>query len=371
MKMKDIRGGNWNILVIGCLFFVLLLAGCGSAPAGQPDPTEPKVEKETARDETGQDIDAAVLPEKRVKVVATIFPLADIVGNVGGELVEVTTLLAPGASPHTFEPTVEQARFVADADLVFFIGGGLDDWAVRLAEAAGDMGMVAMMDTVEAWVLEYNPIHLDGEDHDDHNHHDHDNGHEHDHHTHIHNDDQQGQDHHHHHGPHDPHIWLDPVLVKDIMAPQIAEKLQGVYPGGSTTFQANLANFQEELELLNWEIADAVKLFQQSRFISYHSAWNYFARRYGLEEVAAVEEFPGKEPSAKWMAELVKLAAAHDIRVIFAEPQFGGNAARVIAEEIGGEVLLLDPLGGKGVLERESYLELMRYNLLILTKAMQ
>ncbi len=355
--MKRSLDALLKIVIVICFFSVLLLNGCSPATSEQseqPDSTQIQIEEQGK-----QDIEATVPEEEKVKVVATIFPLADIVDQVGGELVEVNVLLGSGASPHTFEPTVEQARFVTDADLVFFIGGGLDDWAVRLAEAAGNVGLVAMMDASEDWVLDYDPIHLDEEhDHD----HDHDHGHEHD------DDD---HDHDHHHGPHDPHIWLDPMIVKDVIAPLIAGQLQEVYPQGSEVFQENLARFQDELDLLNREIAEAVGSFQQKRFISYHSAWNYFAWRYGLEEVAAVEEFPGKEPSAKWMAELVKLAAANNIQVIFAEPQLGGNAAQVIAEEIGGEVLLLDPLGGKGVRERESYVELMRYNLKILTEAMR
>jgi ABC-type Zn uptake system ZnuABC Zn-binding protein ZnuA len=84
-----------------------------------------------------------------------------------------------------------------------------------------------------------------------------------------------------------------------------------------------------------------------------------------------VEEFPGKEPSAKWLEELVKLADLHNIRVIFAEPQLGNRVAEVIASEIGGKVLLLDPLGGEGVPGRESYLELIRYNAEIFRQALQ
>ena len=338
----------FKMVAIICFFFVLLLTGCSPAPSGDPEAAQINVE-----DEATQDIEAAAGAGKTVKVVATIFPLADIVRQLGGEFVEVTTLLGSGASPHTFEPTVEQARFITDADLVFFIGGGLDDWAMRLAEAAGNTGLVAMMDAAEDWIPDYDPIHLGEEPY----HHDHSND--------------EANTYGHDHGSYDPHIWLDPMIVKDFIAPLIAGQLQEVYPQGGALFQGNLAHFQAELDLLNAEIAEAVGNYQQKRFISYHSAWNYFARRYGLEEVAAVEEFPGKEPSVKWMVELVKLAAAHDITVIFGEPQLGGSTAQVIAEEIGGEVLLLDPLGGIGISDRESYFELMRYNLKILNEAMR
>jgi ABC-type Zn uptake system ZnuABC Zn-binding protein ZnuA len=164
---------------------------------------------------------------------------------------------------------------------------------------------------------------------------------------------------------------MDPVLVKEQIAPLLSKELKSIYPQGSIFFEENLQSFQHRLEALHNEINEMTASFPQKRFISFHSAWNYFARRYGLEEVASVEKFPGKEPSAKWLAELVKLADLHDIRVIFAEPQLGNKVAEIIAGEIGGKVLLLDPLGGKGLPERESYLELIRYNANIFRQALQ
>ncbi len=309
---------------------------------------------------------------QRVKVVTTVFPLADIIRHIGGQGVEVTTLLAAGASPHTYEPTVEQAKAVAGADLVIFIGGGLDNWAVKLAEGAPQVRLLEIMERLEHLLLDYNLLHLAHADKDHHEHdHDHAHDHAHDHdHDHDHEDEGDGDHHHHHHGPHDPHFWLDPLLVKEVIAPLIAGELQSVNKQWESIFQENLARFQDELDELHEEIAAQVATFRQKRFISYHSAWNYFAHRYGLEEVAAVEEFPGKEPSARWMAELVKLAAQHDIKVLFAEPQLGGNTAAVIAREMGGEVLLLDPLGGEGIPGRDDYFALLRYNTKILSQAL-
>jgi len=169
----------------------------------------------------------------------------------------------------------------------------------------------------------------------------------------------------------DPHIWLDPLLVKDLIAPFIAAELKSVCPKKSVFIDGNLASFQQELEILHEEIAALTASFSGKRFISYHSAWGYFADRYGLEEVATLEEFPGKEPSAKWLSELISLADLHDIQVIFAEVQLGTKAAETIATEIGGEVLLLDPLGGESLPGREDYCRLMRYNAAIFQKALQ
>src|SRR5512139_561685 len=117
-----------------------------------------------------------------VRVVATIFPLADVVRQVGGDEVEVVTLLPPGASPHTFEPTPEQARQVATARVFVDVGAGLDGWAARLRAARTEPLIVV---TATAGVTL-----LDGD----------------------------------HHGG-DPHVWLDPVLVRDHVVGAIVEGL--------------------------------------------------------------------------------------------------------------------------------------------------
>jgi ABC-type Zn uptake system ZnuABC Zn-binding protein ZnuA len=132
-----------------------------------------------------------------------------------------------------------------------------------------------------------------------------------------------------------------------------------------------LEEYQEKLERLHREIITTIDGFSRKKFISYHSAWNYFARRYGLEEIAAVEPFPGQEPSARWLAQLVHLAKEYQVDVLFAEPQLSSKTAKVIAGEIKGRVLILDPLGGAGIEGRECYLDLIRFNLEIFRVALE
>lgn len=347
------------VLIISCVLLVIPAGGCAEKNTHEqvPPAVDLNVNQETAQQ------------QKKIKVVTTIFPLADIIGQVGGEGVEVTSLLVAGASPHTYEPSVEQAKAVANADIVVYIGGGLDDWVLKPAEGTRQARLLEIMGHMQDLLLGYDPLHLPYEEGHRHSHdnkhghgHEHDDGHEHGH--------DAEYDYGHHHGPHDPHIWLDPLLVRDLVAPLLAAELSAVNSEWQSVFQENLARFQVALTQLHEEIEALVGGFKHKRFISYHSAWNYYARRYGLEEVAAVEEFPGKEPSARWMAELVRLAAQYEIKVLFAEPQLGGNTAAVIAREIGGEVLLLDPLGGEGVPGRSDYISLLRYNTQMLTRAL-
>jgi len=287
----------------------------------------------------------------KIKVVTTIFPLADIVCRVGGEKVEVKCLLSAGDSPHTFEPTPGQARDVARAELLFYIGGGLDDWVLGLAGEEEAVEIEVMEHLKGEQLLDYEHLHLE-RDREKQSY-------------------KKSHDHNHCHGPRDPHVWLDPIKVKEIISPLVKENLSRVSPEKEDYFNNNLEEFQRKLAELDEEIKETATGFTRSGFISYHSAWNYYAERYGLEEVAAVEEFPGDEPSGMWLRELVQLSEEYDIEVIFAEPQLRKQNAEIIAEEIDGEVLILDPLGGEKVPGRDGYLELMRYNTELFEKALE
>lgn len=292
--------------------------------------------------ETGKVVHDAQEVEN-INIITTIFPLADIITSIGGERVEVTTLLSPGDSPHTFEPSVEQARKTSEASLMFYIGGGLDDWAVDLARGEG-VPTVEVMEHMDQRILDYDTIHLEEDNH-------------------------HGCEH--YHGSDDPHVWMDPVLVKEVIVPLVYGELKAVSPEDESYFTENLGSYQEALEELHQDIEKTVKGFSEKRFISYHSAWNYFAHRYCLEEAAAIEVFPGKEPSARWLTELVDLAGEKNIQVIFAEPQLRDKSAETIAEEIDGKVMILDPLGGEGIPGRESYVELIQYNLEVFKEALE
>ncbi|MBO8128367.1 MAG: zinc ABC transporter substrate-binding protein [Peptococcaceae bacterium] len=312
---------------------------------------------------TSERDEAAKNEPDKIKVVASIFPLADITREIGGERVEVVTLLPSGASPHTFEVTPGQMKELSNARVLIQVGAGLDDWATKAVEAANsEIKVVKVTEGIE--LLKYEHHHHDGDaaPHEEH-HHDGDEAHQ----EGQHEGDAEDRPHHeveeeHHHAG-DPHVWTDPILVRDNIVPAITEALCRVDPEGSDVYQEHMRAYQEKLTELHDEINDKVSQFANSRFIAYHSAWNYFARRYGLEEAAVIQEAPGKEPTPTWIAKVVDLAHQTGVKVIFAEPQFNDQAARVIAAEFGGQVVQLDPLGGAGLEGRDSYVSLIRYNL--------
>lgn len=263
----------------------------------------------------------------KVMVVVTIPPLADFARQIGGDRVEVTTLLAPGASPHTFEPTPSLAKAAAEADLFVCIGLDVDHWLEGLLPDDAAVITATELDGIELIV-----------------------------------DDHQEE---HHHTRANPHAWLDP-LYAEIISMAIAEELVKIDHQGKGAYQENLEGYLTKLDSLHARIQTTVNSFASRKYVSFHPAWAYFARRYRLERVAVIAESPGKEPTPRHLEEVVKTIKTSGAKAVFAEPQLSPKAAEVIAEEAGVEVLFLDPLGK----ENEGYIDLIERNLTVLKGAM-
>ena len=265
------------------------------------------------------------LAEVKPRVVATIFPVADMVRRIGGGAVDVVSLLPAGASPHTFEPTPAQMRDVAGAALVVRVGAKLDDWALKLLAAASvPPPLVTITDGIE--------LLRDVE---------------------AESDDRHGAD---------PHVWLDPILVRDQILPSLLGALKRLLPGREDMLDHACDNYRSELTRLDADLAATLAHLDNLGFVAFHSAWRYFARRYGLEQIGAVEEFPGKEPSARAMAALVESARRNHVRALIIEPQFSPRLGEQVASEFKGKVVMADPQGNADVEGRGSYLDLMRFN---------
>src|SRR5439155_8240531 len=119
------------------------------------------------------------------------------------------------------------------------------------------------------------------------------------------------------------------------------------------------------------ELRERISRFTLHEIVTFHAAWDYFARRYGLTVLASIEESPGREPGPRAIAGIVRLVREKGLRAVFAEPQFPPKAAEAIAAECGVRVLVLDPLGGEGVPGRGDYPSLMRYNVAVMEEALR
>ena len=272
----------------------------------------------------------APAPRKdKLIVVTSIFPVADIIRNVGGKRVEVTALVQPGQSPHTYEPLPREMEVVSRADVFAMVGFGLEFWADKLLANAQNPKLVKIV-----YADYVKPIGGDGA----------------------------------HDGKYNPHIWLSPKIAI-VMAEKTRDALTRAMPAAAPEFAANCAAYVAKLKELDSWMNSVIAKLPNRKFISFHSAWAYLARDYGLEQVASIEEFPGKEPTPAKVAQLVGEVKKTGIKAVFAEPQFNPKVAEVIASEAGVRVGTLDPEGSSA--GRGSYILLMRYNIKTLAEVLK
>jgi len=254
-------------------------------------------------------------------VVASIYPIGDLLRILADDLVRVEVLLPAGASPATFDVTPKQLRDLQDGDLFFMIGGGLDEWVAQLTEGtAGNARVVRLSDGI--------PLMEGG-------------GHE---------------------GSGNPHVWLDPILVRDHLLPKMEEALSGISPQVASYVRRQAPLLADSLTALDEEIRAQLAPLTHRSFLSTHAAWSYFAARYGLEEAGVIHSHPGQDPSSRELAHLLEEARDHEIHCLFTEPQLGEVAARALATELSLPTCMLDPLGGPGVPDRDGYFQLLRFD---------
>jgi zinc transport system substrate-binding protein len=273
-------------------------------------------------------------PSDRIVVAVSILPQVAFVEAVGGDQVEVVVMVPPGASPHTYELTPQQMVQLSRASLYAKVGSRVEfelTWLDRLMAANRDMLVVDCSRGIEL---------LESDDH----------GHE------AEDEDGEDEDGHFHSGA-DPHIWLS-VRNSQVMVRNIHEGLVHVDPANAEYYSRNLAAYLEELVSLDGDLEESLARLENRRFIVFHPAFGYFARDYNLVQVAV--EQGGNEPDAQYIVRLITEAREHDIRIVFAAPQFSLRSAEVIASEIGGKVVTIDPLAPDYVTNMRAIAEAIR-----------
>lgn len=268
----------------------------------------------------------------KLQVAATIFPVYDIMRQVGGENISASLILPPGASPHTFDPTPSQVADLKKADIVFMVGAGIDGWALDLLASNSQAKIVDLSGEVILRPF----IHEE------------------------HEEGEYGEEENHEHGDLDPHYWLDPENAK-MIADKVAQELIILDENQTDEYTSRAFAFKEEINrsLLLWQ--ERLNGFSNRKLAVFHDAWGYFAERFGLEIVATFEPFPGKSPSPQYLIEMQAEIKEHEVKALFIEPQLSSAAAEALAKDLGVEIWRLDPIGG--LTGRESYLELINYNI--------
>ena len=235
------------------------------------------------------------IDDGRTVIIVSILPQADFVEHVGGDKVDVIVMIPPGANPATYEPTASQLKAVSSAAMYVKVGSGLpfeEVWLDKICSANPDMMII---DTSEGVDLI----------------------------------------------PSDPHIWLSPRSAM-VQVENIYKGLVAMDPENSEYYYRNKEQYINDLEVLDTDITESLSGFDGRNFMVFHPSWGYFSRDYDLTMIAV--EIEGKEPSAGDMARLVETAKENNIKIIFVQPQFSTKSAEVIAKEIGGSVVAVDPL---------------------------
>jgi ABC-type Zn uptake system ZnuABC Zn-binding protein ZnuA len=259
-----------------------------------------------------------------LRVVATTTQVADLVANVGGDRVRVTSLLKPGIDAHDYEPSPADIDAIARADLVVQNGVGLEEWLGDTIESSGFAGPV--VDASQGVRLRQ----VDGEA--------------------------------------DPHIWQDPGNARR-MAANIERGLAAAEPADASAFAANLAAYTKELEALDAEVERQIDSLANTKVVTNHDAFGYYLDRYGLELVGSV--IPSFDTSAELsgrdIRDLVAKIRATGVKAIFSETSLPPRAAETIGREagvkvvVGDDALYGDALGPPGS-DGDTYLKMIRHN---------
>lgn len=330
------------------LTFIFLLAGCGGRGSAVPTAT-------AVPDVLPSLTPVALAPGERLRVLATTSLVGDVVAAVAGEAAEVTVLLPAGTDPHSFNPTPADARLLADADVVFINGLGLEGWLdqVLALSEGGARPVVAL----SVGIVPRGATHEEGEEE-----HEGEAAHE------------EGEDEH-AHGAHDPHVWFDPANVK-VWVANAAQSLSALDPANAATYAANAAAYTRELDTVAAEMETLLAPIPPERrvLVTNHDNLGYFADRYGFTIVGTVIPSLSSEaePSAADLATLTARIREMGAPAIFVESTASPRLAETVARETGARVvpLFTDSLGGPGS-GAERYLDMMRLNAARIAEALR
>jgi manganese/iron transport system substrate-binding protein len=236
-----------------------------------------------------------------VRIVTTTTVFADMVSSVGGNLVEVTSLVPKNGDVHTFEPKPADIRAVAQADLLVMNGLGLDDWLEKTIANASKKGTALLKLGVDLGV----PL-LPGEEP----------------------------------GTQNPHLWLDVKYARQYVD-RIVIALQAADPAHSDRYHRQGAAYQARLdELDRWVRGQIASIPEANRkIVTFHDAFPYYAREYGITIVGVAVQAPGQDPSAGDTAALVEAIRAAGVKAIFSEAQFPAKLVEQLAGETGTKVV--------------------------------
>lgn len=279
----------------------------------------------------------------KTRIAVSIFPLYDVVRRIAGPDADVTLVLPPGHTEHSFDPTPKDVEEVSQAKIGIMVGLGLDPWMEKLMkDAAPTAKIVKVGERVPTLTVKDDPI-----------------GDEAAHKT-IPED-----DHDHDKGATDPHVWMDPSRVR-VMVKAIGDELSKVDAAHANGYRERATQVDGEIDKLDKDVEAQIATWKTRGFITFHGSFNYFADRYKLQIIAVIEPFPGSTPTGEYIEEVLKVVTEKKVTALFGEPQLDPRPAKTIADQAKIQLGTLDPVGGTP--ETDTYEKLIRYNVAALEK---
>lgn len=245
---------------------------------------------------------------KKDVVTVSILPQRTFVEKIAGNDFKINLLIPPGSSPAAYSLLPSQLKDIAQSAIWFRIGyiGFEHSWKDKIAQANANMKVVNIaegMDLIADKIEQHGDhFHIDGVD---------------------------------------PHVWLSPVLAKQ-MGERILDELIALKPEKTAEYKANYLAFVKECDALHVELSNKLKDYKGRKFIVFHPSLSYYARDYGLEQFSL--ESGGKEPTPQHLRKVVDLANKENIKTIYIQSEFDREHARVFANEIGGNIIQVSPL---------------------------
>lgn len=250
----------------------------------------------------------------KMKVAAGLPPVAYLAKRVGGDAVEVRTMLAEGRSPHDYSPGAREMRDAASSRLFLSTGMSFEEKLEQSLKRGG----TRIVDVSRG--IERIPMEVSCDDH--HEHHEH-------------------HDHHDHHGAGDPHVWLN-VENACRMAETIRDEFSSADPAHAVVYRENCRKLIDELRVCEARLKKDMAPYRGRRFYVYHPAFGYYAKMLDLRQEAF--ELDGREVTAARLPEILRRAKADKVRTVFTQPQFNPASVRALEREHGITVIPADPL---------------------------
>lgn len=304
---------KWTAVLLCCLTLLSFSACSGDQSNGQGESAPPV-----------SSTDPAGTPDKQ-KVSVTFDAMAEFAKAVGGDRVEVSTIIPTGTEPHDFEPKAQDLTGLSEANIFVYNGLGMEAWADEAISAASNENLVVVEASQGADAI----VNTDAEEAAE-------------------------------HGQYDPHIWLS-LKGAELAATNIRDGLVQSDPANQKYYEQNCNDFVAQLESLYQQYTEKFQSVEKKSFVTGHAAFAYLCRDFGLEQKSVEDTFAEGEPTAQQLTELIEYCKANQVTTVFAEEMASPEVSQTLADEVGAAVVPIYTM--ESAQDGMSYLERMESNL--------